>query len=122
MTRRLVVILLFSASVASAQEGAVALRSAPPAAAVTGDDLAAQLRAGESVGGFPNWNERVFVEWINRARVDPKAELAPCGAACADHACYTAMAPLSWSEPLNRSARFHADEMGKQQYMAHDSR
>lgn len=85
-------------------------------------DLAAQLRAGESINGFPNWAERVVLEWINRARVDPQAELAACGAACVERTCYGPMAPLFWSEQLNRSARFHAAELAKQQYFAHDSR
>jgi hypothetical protein len=85
-------------------------------------DLAAQLRAGESVNGFPNWAERVIHQWINRARVDPQAELAACGAACPDRPCYGPVPPLYWSEQLNRSARFHAAEQMKQQYFGHDSR
>src|SRR5581483_53528 len=79
------------------------------------------LRAGEPVNGFPNWAERVVVEWINRARVDPQRELAACPA-CPDRGCYSAMPPLLWSEALNRSARYHSDEMAKQGYFAHDSR
>src|SRR5712691_6128587 len=85
-------------------------------------DLALQLRAGESVNGFPNWGERLILEWMNRARVDPQAELANCGAACSERACYMAMPPLLWSEALNHSARYHASEMAKQQYFGHDSK
>ena len=84
--------------------------------------FAANLRAGESINGFPNWAERVLLQWMNRARVDPQKELANCGAACGERACYRPMAPLVWSEQLNRSARFHADEMGRQGYFAHDSK
>ena len=80
------------------------------------------LRAGESINGFPNWSERVVLEWMNRARVDPQKELAACGPACGDAACYKPIAPLVWSESLNRSARFHAAEMAKQGYFAHDSK
>ncbi len=83
--------------------------------------FAANLRAGESINGFPNWAERVLLEWMNRARVDPQKELAPCGAACGEAACYKPVAPLVWSEPLNHAARFHADEMTKQHFFAHDS-
>jgi hypothetical protein len=83
--------------------------------------FAAQLRAGEAIDGFPSWGERVIHEWINRARVDPQADLAGCGAGCAERACYTAVPPLSWSEQLNRSARFHASEIARQQYFTHDS-
>jgi hypothetical protein len=84
------------------------------------DVLAQQLRAGEAVNGFPNWSERVIHEWMNRARVDPRAELAGC-TACADRACYSAMPPLYWDLLLNRSARYHADEQSKQGYFGHDS-
>jgi len=104
--RRLLVVVVFSALAANAQ---------------TPTDLAAQLRAGESVNGFPNWSERLILEWMNRARVDPQAELANCGAACSEQACYTAMPPLLWSEALNHSARFHASEMARQNYSSHDS-
>src|SRR5579863_3649013 len=82
---------------------------------------AQDVRAGESIDGFPNWAERVLLEWINRARVEPQIELANCGAACVDRACYAPVAPLLWSEALNRSARFHSDEQAKQGYFAHNS-
>ena len=84
--------------------------------------FANNLRVGESINGFPNWAERVMLEWTNRARVDPQLEMKACGTACGDAACYTAKGPLVWSEALNHSARFHADEMAKQQYFAHDSK
>lgn len=72
---------------------------------------------GEAVNGFPNWNERVLHQWMNRARVDPAADLATCPAAnCGDKACYTATAPLTWNLKLGRAARYHSDEMQKQSY------
>lgn len=76
---------------------------------------------GEPVNGFPNWAERVVHEWMNRARVDPQVEMSACGAPCLEHACYGPMPPLTWSQALNRSARFHSDEMVRQGYFAHDS-
>lgn len=85
---------------------------------LTGNDV----RAGESIDGFPNWGERLILAWINRARVDPQMEMARCGAACGEGTCYQPVAPLSWSGPLNRAARFHADEMEKQRYFGHDSK
>jgi len=100
--KRAGVLLLFIASTAAAQ-------------------TSLQLRAGEPVNGFPNWAERVMLEWINRARVDPQKELANCGPACAEKACYTPQPPLYWDEALNHSARYHAAEMAKQRYFAHDS-
>src|ERR1700737_1282043 len=103
--RWLVLLIAFAAAVADAQTV----------------DLAAQLRAGESINGFPNWAERVVLEWMNRARVDPQIEMANCGAACSDRGCYSASAPLLWSEPLNHSARYHAGEMANQRYFGHDS-
>ncbi|MBA3461182.1 MAG: CAP domain-containing protein, partial [Deltaproteobacteria bacterium] len=77
---------------------------------------------GEAVNGFPNWRERVMHAWTNRARADPQVEMATCGAACSEAACYTPKPPLPWSEALNRAARFHSDEMAAQGYFAHDSR
>lgn len=76
---------------------------------------------GEAVNGFPNWSERVLHEWSNRARCDPQVEMTACGTACPDSACYTPIAPLAWSQALNRAARFHSDEMAAQGYFAHDS-
>jgi hypothetical protein len=77
---------------------------------------------GESTNGFPNWEERVIHAWINRARSDPQFEMNACTAGnCGEKACYTAMAPLSYSLALNRAARFHSDEMLRQGYFAHDS-
>jgi hypothetical protein len=76
---------------------------------------------GEPVNGFPTWAERVIHEWINRARVDPQVEMNACGSPCVERACYSVMAPLTWNEALNRSARFHSDEMVHQGYFAHNS-
>ena len=76
---------------------------------------------GEEVNGFPNWEERVMHEWTNRARCDPQVEMTACGSACGDGACYTPQPPLPVDVALNRSARFHSDEMAAQGYFAHDS-
>jgi uncharacterized protein YkwD len=76
---------------------------------------------GEPVNGFPNWAERVIHEWINRARVDPQFEMNACGSPCVERSCYGVMPPLTWSAALNRSARFHSDEMVRQGYFAHTS-
>ncbi len=101
--RRILVVMLFTAVAANAQ-------------------TAAELRAGESVNGFPTWAERVVLEWMNRARVAPQIEMTSCGAACGDASCYRPQAPLFWSETLNHAARFHAAEMTQQGYFAHDSK
>jgi hypothetical protein len=101
--KRILVVMAFTAVAANAQ-------------------TAAQLRAGESINGFPTWSERVVLEWMNRARVDPQLEMASCGAACGDASCYTPQPPLYWSETLNHAARFHAAEMSAQGYFAHDSK
>src|SRR5262249_54453690 len=100
--RRFLVVTLFTAVTAHAQ-------------------TALQLRAGESVNGFPSWAERVELEWMNRARGAPQIEMAACGAACGDAACFPPQPPLYWSETLNRAARFHAAEMTRQGYVGHDS-
>lgn len=79
---------------------------------------------GEPVNGFPNWSERVIHEWINRARVDPAADLAGCPAGnCPENTggCYTPQAPLIWNPNAGRSARFHSAEMGLQNFFNHPS-
>jgi len=76
---------------------------------------------GEAVGGFPNWQERVMLEWTNRARSEPSVEMASCGSSCGDGFCYSPIPPLSWSLAFNRAARFHADEQDQQGYFAHNS-
>ncbi len=76
---------------------------------------------GEAINGFPNWNERVIHEWMNRARCDPKVEMMACGNNCPEGACYTQIAPLTWDEKLNHAARYHSAEMVLQGYFAHDS-
>lgn len=64
---------------------------------------------GEAVAGFPNWTERVMLEWTNRARSDPQADLAGCSAAaCPDKSCYSQVAARSTDPNLLHSARFHA--------------
>jgi hypothetical protein len=104
---------------------APAARIQPPATPVRS---ALDLRSrtplvGEPVNGFPNWQERVIHEWINRARVDPQADLAGCGANCAENigGCYTPQVPLIWDANAGRSARYHSAEMGLQSFFAHDS-
>jgi hypothetical protein len=78
---------------------------------------------GEPVNGFPNWQERVIHEWINRARVDPQADLAGCGTNCSENigGCYTPQVPLIWDANAGRSARYHSAEMGLQSFFAHNS-
>ena len=93
-----------------------------PAAAADFGLTELDVRAGESIGGFPNWGERLMLTWMNRARVDPQLEMRACGAACGEAACYKPMPPLTWTTALNRAARFHADEMQKQSYFSHTSK
>jgi hypothetical protein len=78
---------------------------------------------GEPVNGFPNWAERVMLEWNNRSRVDPAADLAACPSGnCTDAGCYGPVPPLTHYMPLAHSARFHSDEMRRQNYFDHASR
>ena len=82
---------------------AVILSTAAPATAVAN---------GEALDGFPNWGERVLLEWMNRARSDPQADLAGCTSAnCPDKACYQPVAPRHVADPFEHSARFHATHM-----------
>lgn len=91
--------------------------------AVTLMGLPAVVHAvGEETNGFPNWNERVIHAWINRARSDPQFEMNACpGNNCGEKACYAPIAPLVYSLPLNRAARFHSDEQLRQSYFDHPS-
>ena len=86
-------------------------------------DVRAIPLVGEPVNGFPNWQERVIHEWINRARVDPQADLAGCGANCPENTggCYTPQPPLIWDANAGRSARYHSAEMGLQSFFDHPS-
>ena len=86
------------------------------------DDCDGQVDEGCATGPVEvtSWAERVLLEWTNRARSDPPAALEGC-AACADAHCYAPAAPLASSLGLVRAARFHADEMVKQSYFAHNS-
>jgi len=76
---------------------------------------------GESIGGFPNWAERVLHEWTNRARSDPQAEMTACGSACGEGACYGPVAPLSLDQALARAARFHVANEQRMSFFSHDS-
>ena len=81
----------------------------------------AALANGEAINGFPNWAERVMLEWTNRARCDPQVEMTKCGAACPEGACYTPIAPVVWDQKLNHSARFHSDNMKAMNFFNHPS-
>lgn len=83
-----------------------------------------RLLVGEPDSGFPNWQERVMHEWMNRARVDPQADLAGCPAGnCAENTggCYTPQNPMIWNGAAGRAARYHSAEMGRQSFFAHNS-
>jgi len=92
--------------------GVVALFSAPHVFAT-----------GETLNGFPTWEERVLHQLINRARVAPGTELAGCGANCSaaeyPGPCYNAVAPLGWNYALNHSSRFHSAAMGRNAFFSH---
>ncbi|MFT3792480.1 MAG: hypothetical protein QM741_15775 [Rudaea sp.] len=78
---------------------------------------------GEAVNGYPNWAERVLLEWMNRARSDPQADLAACpSGSCLESSCYgSPAAPRHLDFNLERSARFHGDHMRINGYFDHSS-
>jgi hypothetical protein len=90
-----------------------------------GDGVGVTRRAvGEPQNGFPNWDERAILLWIDRGRADPQADLhgGECNVAqIADVACYTPNPPLVWSYQLNRAARFHSANQTSCGTMTHDS-
>lgn len=97
--------------------------SEPPARGTFTLGLVVPL-SGEPVNGFPNWQERVMHQWVNRARVDPQADLAGCPAGnCAENigSCYTPKDPLIWNGNAGRAARYHSAEMARQSFFDHNS-
>ena len=77
--------------------------------------------AGEEVDGYPSWTERVYLQWANRARVDPQLEMEVCGDDCPDAACYTPQPPLRHDIALARPSRFHAQELEVRGFFSHES-
>ena len=78
---------------------------------------------GEAIDGFPTYNERVLMEWVNRARSDPLADLAACPSGnCLDKACYaSSIAPRYMTDDFNHSTRFHSSHMMLNNYFDHPS-
>src|SRR5688500_1437729 len=84
------------------------------------------LAYGESVGGFPNWEERTLHHLTNRARVAPATDLAGCPPGNCSPAelhpsCYTPVNPLTHNAQLIEAARFHATFMALGGAFAHNS-
>jgi hypothetical protein len=85
------------------------------------------MAEGEAVNGYPNWSERVLLEWMNRARSAPQADLAACPSTggvsnCQESACYSSAVPPRYLDfNLQRSARFHGDHMRINGYFDHPS-
>jgi hypothetical protein len=78
---------------------------------------------GEAINGFPNWSERVLLEWVNRARSAPQTDLAGCPSGnCAEVACYTTVSPPRYlDQNLEHSSRFHSSHMLINNYFSHPS-
>lgn len=79
---------------------------------------------GEAANGFPNWSERVLLEWVNRARSDPQTDLAGCPSGnCAENinGCYAPVPPRYLDPNVSHSSRFHSSEMLINNYFAHPS-
>jgi uncharacterized protein (TIGR03382 family) len=76
---------------------------------------------GVPQGGFPTWQERLLLVYVNRGRADPVADLAGC-TVCAEKACYAAaLTPVAYSYGLNRAARFHGAHLEFSNRFQHDS-
>ena len=81
----------------------------------------ASAQRGVPQAGFPSWQERLLVVYVNRARADPQADLAGCNV-CAEKACYASpLTPVVPSYELNRAARFHAGNLEHASRFQHDS-
>lgn len=77
--------------------------------------------AGEEVDGYPSWEERVYLEWTNRARCDPQIEMDACGESCPEATCYSPEPPLRHDIALARPSRYHCQEMEVRGFFSHDS-
>jgi hypothetical protein len=75
---------------------------------------------GVPSNGFPSWDERMLLVYVNRARADPAADLAGCSV-CAEKACYSQVHPLDWAQGLNHSTRFHVANLNFAGAFQHDS-
>jgi len=80
----------------------------------------AHAQRGVPQGGFPTWQERMLLVYVNRSRADPAADLAGC-TVCAEKACYAAVTPVAYSYQLNRAARFHGANLEFSNKFQHDS-
>ena len=81
----------------------------------------AHAQRGVPQSGFPNWQERMLLVYVNRSRADPAADLAGC-TVCAEKACYTAaLTPVAQSYQLNRASRFHGANLEFTNKFQHDS-
>ncbi len=83
--------------------------------------VVAHAQRGVPQSGFPTWQERMQLVYVNRARADPQADLSGCPS-CAEAACYpNAQIPVAYSYALNRAARFHAANLEYANRFQHDS-
>jgi MYXO-CTERM domain-containing protein len=98
----------------------VGLRLAFAVLAIVASTTTAHAQRGVPSNGFPSWQERVLLVYVNRARADPATDLAGC-TQCADKACYSAVVPLDWAFGLNRSSRFHSANLEYANAFQHDS-
>jgi MYXO-CTERM domain-containing protein len=90
-------------------------------AAVLAIPSPAVAQRGVPQSGFPSWQERLLLVYVNRARADPPADLAGC-TVCAEKACYpNPLTPVVTSYELNRASRFHAGNLEHANRFQHDS-
>ena len=79
---------------------------------------------GVPVGEYPNWQERVLLTMTNACRMAPQQFRETYMASYPDILQYTdypPVAPVYWNLELNRSARFHANDMASTPCFQHDS-
>src|SRR5262245_18963807 len=89
--------------------------------AVVAASSAAHAQRGVPQGGFPSWQERMMLVYVNRSRADPAADLAGC-TVCAEKACYPSpLTPVAQQYPLNRASRFHGANLEFTGAFQHDS-
>lgn len=75
---------------------------------------AAFAQRGVPQNGFPSWQERTVQVLVNRTRADPTIDPKACTGS-------TALKPLMWLYPINRSARFQSTNMQSSGQFMHNS-
>lgn len=102
--------------------------SGPSSPGSAGDPGGTPAGYGVPVDGFPGWRERALLVLTNAVRLSPiayrdryAADFSPSLSTAGALSGYPAAGPLRWNQALNRAAREHSVDMGRNGCFQHDS-